>query len=137
MPRWSTSALTRRSVFVLPMPPFQPCTTTTVSPLLMTFSCMALERPHLMRRSTSSCQLTLVKSGLASGNRNVYTPRYRWAYRDAEAFRVTMKMGQTGRYLDRRRAESPEVDKTTIPPALQSCVVRLVVLVLVLSLVSG
>lgn len=31
-----------------------------------------------------------------------------------------MKIGQTGRYLESRRAESPEVLRTTIPPALRS-----------------
>lgn len=56
MPRCSVSALTTRIVLVWPMPPFHPCTTTMVSPSATTLRAMAFDRPHLMRRSTSSCQ---------------------------------------------------------------------------------
>jgi hypothetical protein len=35
-----------------------------------------------------------------------------------------MKMGQTGRYFDRRRALSPLVDRTMIPPAFMSKLAR-------------
>ena len=40
--------------------------------------------------------------------------------REAVALRVTMMMGQTGRYLDRRRAVLPLVVRTTMAPAFSS-----------------
>jgi hypothetical protein len=61
---------------------------------------------------------------LVSGNRNGYTPRYKWAYREAGALRVIMMMGHTGRYLEMRRADSPDVDSTKTADALRSSEAR-------------
>lgn len=56
-------------VLVWPIPPRQPWTQITISPLLRTSSLMADWIPHLIRRSTSSCQTVLLKSGFFSGKR--------------------------------------------------------------------
>lgn len=63
----SSCAGTMRSVLVCPMPPLQPCTQMTGSPLLSTPSLMAFMIPHFRRRSTSSCHGSVLKSGFCSG----------------------------------------------------------------------
>lgn len=118
----SSFAGTTRMVLVCPFPPRQPCTQMTMSPSRRMPRLMARLIPHLSRPSTSSCQSVSLKSGLFSGNKNGYTPRYKCEYysalartsigvelhtREAVALRVTMMIGHIGRYLEIIRAELP------------------------------
>jgi hypothetical protein len=67
-------------VLVWPIPPLQPCTQITGSPLFRIPSLIAFMIPHFRRRSTSSCHGSVLKSGFSSGKWKGYTPRYRCEY---------------------------------------------------------
>src|SRR6266480_2770170 len=77
------------------MPPFQPWTVTTVSPFAKSPSFFPSLIPHLRRRSTSSCQTAISKSGFFSGKKKGYTPRYRWEYWKIERVREGTRNGPT------------------------------------------
>ena len=95
------------SVFVLPLPPRHPVTTTMLSPFLHHPLLVAISSAFWMRVSTSIIHSSpeLRPAGFGSSISTGNTPRHKCIWRAATSLRVTPKMGHRGLYLETRWAE--------------------------------